>query len=234
MSFAAQITFLTRSGAQSGALALPWTSLASPQLPPPLPLSPDPVTEVPPPPAMAGAAGSAISAAQAVTSRALSLMRLPAFPCLESTCLWVCKIASLLRRPTGLAVGLALKELRPHRGGFAPIVGSPAPRHGWTGIRRLPVIDGAGPYTILRALCSHKAHKFATEGEFPAKTKTPFLRTSRQVGHRGRAINAGFGRLLSVCASERPRAPVFARSGLPYVPELLPASEAKAPLPCPM
>src|SRR5215218_1617561 len=184
MSFAAQITFLTRSGAQSGALALPWTSLASPQLPPPLPLSPDPVTEVPPPPAMAGAAGSAVSAAQAVTSRALSLMRLPAFPCLESTCLWVCKIASLLRRPTGLAVGLALKELRPHRGGFAPIVGSPAPRHGWTGIRRLPVIDGAAPYTIHRALCSYNAHKFATEGEIPAKP--PFLRASRQVGHRGR------------------------------------------------
>src|SRR5919198_5814943 len=118
MSFAALITFLTRAGAQSGAMALPCFSFASPQLPEPPPSSPEPDTEVPPPPARAGAVGSAIRAAEAASSAPASLIRVPGFPLLERSCLGECKIASLLRRPTGLAVGLALKEPAPPPGGW--------------------------------------------------------------------------------------------------------------------
>src|SRR4051794_16756485 len=119
MSLAARITFFTRRGAQSGSFALPWTIFALPQLP--LSVSPDPVvwvpppdpdTEVPPPPAVAGATGRAISAAAAVRPAAKPI-RVLDFPRLKRTCVGVCKITSLLRRPAGLAVGLALKEPAP-------------------------------------------------------------------------------------------------------------------------
>src|SRR3954452_9789381 len=92
MSFAAQITSLTRWGAQSGALGLPWTILASPHFGL-LPLPPlDPVTEVPPPPAMAGVAGRAIIDADMAAIRMTALSRLPGFPRLERSCLLTCKI----------------------------------------------------------------------------------------------------------------------------------------------
>src|SRR4051794_4857837 len=112
MSFAALITILTRGGAQSGAMAFPCLSVALPQLPELLP-SPEPDTEVPPPPARAGAVGSAINASEAARNAPASLIRVPGFPLLERSCLGVSKIASLLRRPAGLAVGLALKEPAP-------------------------------------------------------------------------------------------------------------------------
>src|SRR3954453_2036363 len=129
MWFAALITFWIRCGAQSGTVARWWWIFASQLAELPLLSPPDPVTEVPPPPASAGAVGSAIRAAADASSAPASLIRVLGFPRLERSCLGVCKIASLLRRPTGLAVGLALKELRPHsRVGSPQTCGSPAPR----------------------------------------------------------------------------------------------------------
>src|SRR5690242_2994257 len=127
MWLAALMTFCTRVGAHAGIVARWWRIFAwqSEGLPPPS----DPVTEVPPPPASAGAADSAIRAATDARNAHASLTRLPGFPRLERSCLGVCKIASLLRRPTGLAVGLALKELRPHpEVGSPQTCGSPVPR----------------------------------------------------------------------------------------------------------
>src|SRR3954467_9912677 len=113
MWFAALITFWIRCGAQSGTVARWWWIFASQLAELPLLSPPDPVTEVPPPPAIAGAVGSAIRAAAAASSAPASLIRVPGFPRLERSCLGVCKIPSLLRRPAGLAVGLARKETAP-------------------------------------------------------------------------------------------------------------------------
>src|SRR5437867_13089861 len=75
---------------------------------------------------------------------------------------------SLLRRPTGLAVGLALKEpAPPPAGGFAPFVGSPAPRPligrglGFTGYR------WRGTLHHRADVCLHNAHNSAVASPNP-------------------------------------------------------------------
>jgi hypothetical protein len=209
MSFAARITFFTRRGAQSGTVALPWTIFAFPQLPlsvSPDPVvwvpPPDPVTEVPPPPATAEATGSAINAAVMVRPAA-SPIRVRAFPRLEPTCVGVCKITSLLRRPAGLAVGLALKEPAPPPRWVRPNRWFPrSPPVGQEGIRRLPVIDGAAPYTIGRPISSHKAHNFATKGETPAN-RPRLDRAAPSVQARREAVASRLGQRQSVQARRR-------------------------------
>ena len=73
---------------------------------------------------------------------------------------------------------LPLKWVRPKR--LVP----PLPARSQAGIRRLPVIDGAGPYTIRRVLSSHNAHNFVAKGEIPANDRL-FAPQRRHVGEGG-------------------------------------------------
>src|SRR5688572_24408886 len=106
MSLAARITLTTRAGALHGAMALPsrrtlWVLRT--QLPPPPPSPPVPT---PPEPAMAGVATTASPAHAAATAAGRSRRR--------ERGVFGFTVRFLLLLPTGLADGLALKELRPH------------------------------------------------------------------------------------------------------------------------